>query len=783
MKPYTRFAVRVLSFCLVVLPLLMPHAISATPLRSPGSTPIHVVASTDPCATSWQQTSNRTLGIAGGMLRGITMLSTNNVWAVGMYPTRDPLQNQPLIQRWDGGKWLLSPVPLSQQNGGELNGITAVSPTDIWAVGLEYGGEYPYTKALALHWNGSTWARVATPSIGTIDRLYSVAAVTASDVWAAGESNGIPLLLHWNGSVWQKASLPASTNVIRRLRGITALAANDVWVVGGTSPNGGVIYPYIAHWDGNTWREVNPRSADIDSGELFGVAGTSATDVWTVGSGGVQPMTLHWDGTVWKKVANPPATMGPRYLFSVAAVAADDVWTAGFDSNQSIALHWDGTAWQDVPAPGEHLLAVDARPGLGAFAAGFGQANASTTLTARFQFPRIGFTSPIVQGALGTQATVTVQLSHASPQAVSVDYATEGGTAVAGTDYTQTAGTLTFPPCTTTARFTIPLGAPSDIKPFSTVGLVLRNPNHATTSTASALLVLSDPNRTSAGTQRYIPVTASTRNQGQIVFVSERDGNRELYVMNSDGSSQRRLTNSAGSDVTPSWSPDGLRIAYSSDRSKSSEIVVMNADGSGLVQLTNDSYSDYSPVWSPDGRQIAYTSSRPRPRGDGYYSLVFVVNADGTNPRQLTQPATASLDPGDITPSWSPDGQQLVFATNRAGGVIRQLYIVHTDGSGLRKLTSCLGICEAPQWLPSGRILYTDASPAAGLFTINSDGSDAQAVNANFATGSSGTQSPDGKSVSYSDGSNVYVTLLDGTAPRKLTDSARGNYQPAWSPR
>jgi WD40-like Beta Propeller Repeat/Domain of unknown function DUF11 len=140
-----------------------------------------------------------------------------------------------------------------------------------------------------------------------------------------------------------------------------------------------------------------------------------------------------------------------------------------------------------------------------------------------------------------------------------------------------------------------------------------------------------------------------------IAFTTDRDGNDEIYTMDPIGHSVQRRTNMPSSERDPAWSPDGEVVAFVSDRDGNDDIFTLDRR-QNLVPLTRDVHADRAPTWSPDGRQLAFQSFR-----DGNWE-VYVMAADGTEQRRLTQSAAA-----ETNPAWSPDGRTIVFTTSDGG--------------------------------------------------------------------------------------------------------------------
>ena|SRR5215469_11046920 len=271
-------------------------------------------------------------------LSGVAATSAANAWAVGGHWVGDAAQS--LILHWDGSKWqpVPSPSPGGSSGNTYVSAVAATSPANAWAVGEYYTGTT--NRALILHWNGRRWRQVHSPNPGPSAGLSAVAATSATSAWSVGS-----LIEHWNGTAWRRVPSPVRA---MRLLGVTAPSARNAWAVGQTTAG----TPLILHWNGTAWRRV-PSPVRASDSTLVSVAALSPRDAWAVGSGPSGAIVMHWNGTTWK-VTPAPGMVGGDGLADVTALSATNAWAVGgigAAGHRPLIEHWNGTIWQQVPNP------------------------------------------------------------------------------------------------------------------------------------------------------------------------------------------------------------------------------------------------------------------------------------------------------------------------------------------------------------------------------------------------------------------------------------------------
>ena len=217
------------------------------------------------------------------------------------------------------------------------------------------------------------------------------------------------------------------------------------------------------------------------------------------------------------------------------------------------------------------------------------------------------------------------------------------------------------------------------------------------------------------------------------------------------------------------------RIAISSSRDGDSEIYVMHSDGSDPTRLTTDAALDGHPSFSPNGSQIAFMSDRDLATA---YD-VFVMDADGLNATNLTNQAGF-----DGNPSWSPDGLKIAFQSDRTGD--HEIHTMDPDGLNVFQVTSGSVLADAPHWPPDGaKLVYSDGLPG-DIVVIRADGTDAMNLTNGAISGQNAAWSPDGTKIAFASNTGgdweIYTIGADGASPTNLTNDAGADTMPYWSP-
>ena len=312
--------------------------------------------------------------VARGWLTSVATVSARDAWAVGASSGRTTL-----ILHWNGSTWNRVPSPSPAPGGGAsiYYGVAATSAHSAWAVGSSFTGTGS-PRTLIVHWNGTAWRRVPSPTPTGGGALFSVAATSARSAWAVGYA-GNPdgsytktLILHWNGAAWRRVPSPACAGGCG-LTSVAAISARSAWAVGATS-----TWTLILRWNGTTWTRI-PSPNPARNTSLNGVAATSATNAWAVGTIGNYPyqtVILRWGGAAWTRVPSPsPEAAGGSQLFGVTAASATSAWAVGYTGLRTLIAHWNGRTWTQVPSPGGYSLAgvaAAAAPDAWAVGAGIG---------------------------------------------------------------------------------------------------------------------------------------------------------------------------------------------------------------------------------------------------------------------------------------------------------------------------------------------------------------------------------------------------------------------------
>jgi len=286
-------------------------------------------------------------------------------------------------------------------------------------------------------------------------------------------------------------------------------------------------------------------------------------------------------------------------------------------------------------------------------------------------------------------------------------------------------------------------------------------------------------------------VSASPGPGGLIAFTRCREltgcgRGTDIWVMRPDATGLKVLTRYGTHNGSPSWSPDGRRIAFVSGRRGFDQIWTTKADGTDKRRLTAPHALDADPAWSPDGRRIAFVRKLSPSR-----SRIFLINVDGTKLHALIRKQ------GDYRhPSWSPDGRRIAYSYAADPRHSRYaIYVVGANGRGSHKL-SLRGRADYldPAWSPDGRrIAFSYLVPTGGTFTAHIETMSAKTGNERAVAQAPANTvyfapswSPGGREIvfvrlnSRRRLAEIGIVNADGSRLRVLTQLLGDNRSPAW---
>jgi TolB protein len=260
----------------------------------------------------------------------------------------------------------------------------------------------------------------------------------------------------------------------------------------------------------------------------------------------------------------------------------------------------------------------------------------------------------------------------------------------------------------------------------------------------------------------------------KITYVVKRTGRYELQVADADGFNAQSVLASHEPIMSPTWSPDGSRIAYVSFDQKKPIVVVQNLSAGTTHVVAAFRGNNSAPAWSPDGRMLAVALSK-----DGLTQL-YRIAATGGTPQRLTD------SPGiDTQPNFSPDGQWIAFTSDRGGSP--QIYRMPAAGGPAQRLTFEGSYNVGPRFSPDGKTIAF----------VQRDGGRYRIASLELATGQvtaltegtlddSPSYAPNGKMILYETqvGGRGQLAAVsgDGRVRQRLTSAAGDAQDPAWGP-
>jgi TolB protein len=183
-----------------------------------------------------------------------------------------------------------------------------------------------------------------------------------------------------------------------------------------------------------------------------------------------------------------------------------------------------------------------------------------------------------------------------------------------------------------------------------------------------------------------VSIDPGWRSNSEVAATLSPEGKQEIFIVKTDGTLSRRVTNNQSIDISPTFSPDGSKMAFVSSRNGLPQIFIQDIQSGLVKRLTFSGRYNTQPSWSPLGNKIAYTTWEKNSEIN-----IFIINTDGSGLMQLTQQSGENK-----SPSWSPDGEMIVYTSNRQGK--EKMYVMSSKGGNERLLLQGDGEQTQPSW-------------------------------------------------------------------------------------
>ena len=322
-----------------------------------------------PLAERW---NGRTWAIQGtpgaGFLGGVSCPSASECTAVGGTDNSGDASSDPVADRWNGRKWAAQKLPGIPGGDGDatLNAVACTSATACIAVGGNFNLGDTGT-AVAMRWNGRTWAVMATPGLapdpqGINTSLTGISCTSARACIAVGDSftlgdTSTAVAMRWNGRTWTALDIPdpaGPAGPLIIINGISCASASMCIAVGDAATFGGQSFtfmPLTERWNGRKWAIQTSVRPGADA-QLEAVSCSSALACTSVGSigdkvpGAQVTLAERWNGVRWSfqpTPGNPAHATGA--LASVSCRSRSNCTAVGSGGSLALAEHWNGTRW------------------------------------------------------------------------------------------------------------------------------------------------------------------------------------------------------------------------------------------------------------------------------------------------------------------------------------------------------------------------------------------------------------------------------------------------------